>query len=163
MFSLHHLFITTYLADRFDEVIVVPCYKHPFNKELIEFSHRHKMCHLALSSLFSIFSVTVSGVERDLGGKSITARTVEYFKNFSPTADLSFAVGKDAFADFDKWEGREKLLSLAEPFIVDKDSLFPNIHSTYIRELLKEGRDDIAMKYLPREVYKYINENKLYR
>lgn len=163
-FHLGHLFIASYLIDRFDEVIVVPCFKHVFNKDLIDFNRRHTMCHIALDPIMSERGkISVSGVERDLGGKSISSRTVEYFKNFSPNSDFSFAVGKDAYADFDKWEGRDKLVSMAEPFIVDKDDLFPNIHSTYIRDLLKEGRDDIAMKYLPKKVFEYINENKLYR
>jgi nicotinate-nucleotide adenylyltransferase len=154
---LNHLFIATYLTDRFDTVTIVPCFKHAFNKNLIEFNHRYNMCQLAFKNFH------VSRVEEILGGKSITARTVEYLKNFEPVSDFYFAVGKDAFKDFDKWEAKVKLLSMAKPFVVDEVDIFPGFHSTQIRNDIKDGYPEVAQKYLPKKVFEYIMENKLYK
>src|SRR6478735_3989939 len=58
-----------------DEVLVVPVFHHPFSKELASFDERLAMCELALGW---IPRVVVSSVERDLGGSSLTLRTVEH-------------------------------------------------------------------------------------
>lgn len=156
---LAHVFIATYLADRFDHVIIVPCFKHAFEKNLVDFEHRFAMCIKAFKNL----PVDISPVEKMLGGKSITARTIEYYKNLDPVSDWHFALGKDAYNDFNKWEGKEKLPSLAKPFIVDEVDLFPLFHSIQIRNDIKDGYPEHASQYLPKKVYEYIVENNLYK
>ena len=101
-------------------------------------------------------------VEQTLGGLSTTARTVGFYKNFHPVEELYFAVGRDAYLDFDKWKDKDKLLSMAKPFVVDDINIFPSIHSTQIRNDIKAGYPEVAQRYLPRKVFEYIIENKLY-
>jgi nicotinate (nicotinamide) nucleotide adenylyltransferase len=155
-----HIFIKEYLCSIFDKVVVVPCYQHVFNKQLISYEHRFAMTNLAIKSLPP--SIYVSDVEKQIGGESIMANTIEWLKKFHCDHEFYFALGKDAYRDLDKWKERDKLLSLAKPFIVDSaPKLFPNIHSTEIRAYLRDGFV-LAKQYLPPLVYQYIIDNKLY-
>ena len=86
----HVLAVTYVLAtEDLDEILVVPCFRHPFAKELAPFEDRFAMCELAMAWLPK---VTVSRVEQELGGESRTLRTVEHFvvigkSGFSETRD----------------------------------------------------------------------------
>ncbi|HEX9294516.1 MAG TPA: nicotinate (nicotinamide) nucleotide adenylyltransferase, partial [Polyangiaceae bacterium] len=48
-----------------DRVIVIPCYRHPFRKDLAPFEHRFAMCELAMGWLPR---TSISAVEQELGG-----------------------------------------------------------------------------------------------
>ena len=65
-----------------DKVYLIPTYKHPFDKKLIEFEHRFRMCEL-LSKPFGE-RLIATGIEKYLGdkfgGKSYTIDTVKYCK-----------------------------------------------------------------------------------
>ncbi len=168
-----HVFTACYLAHlgMFDEVLVVPVFKHPYNKSLVEYHHRHEMCRLAMSW---IPKVTISDVEKYLSDISeepnYTIKTVTYLKKIHPDWDIYFAVGSDNY-NVSEWHGGEELLDLAEPFVIgraghpDKNNIaiLPQISSTEIRKSLVENRySGMAMSFLPEGVLEYINKNGLY-
>ena len=62
----------TLVAQPVDEVLVVPCYVHPFAKELASFDERFAMCELAMGWLPG---VSVSRVEAELVVAAIRERT----------------------------------------------------------------------------------------
>ena len=89
-------------------------------------------------------------------------------------------IGEDNLANFHQWKDYTKILDLVNVFvyprntILDKDQeLIQNnkisllnapkieISSDEIRELMKDGND--IESYLPKEVYNYITEKKLYK
>ena len=95
-----------------DEVLVAPVFRHPFSKSLLDFEHRFAMCQLALGW---VPRVTVSAVERDLGGESLTLRLVEHLARAHPAWDLRLLIGADVLADLPKWHRFDRIASLAPP------------------------------------------------
>src|SRR5262249_23183550 len=83
-----------------DQVLVIPVFRHPFAKHLASFDDRLEMCRRGLGW---IPGVTVSTVERELGGESLTLRTVERLSQQHPTYALRLLIGSDVLADLPKW------------------------------------------------------------
>lgn len=121
-----------------DEVWIVPCFAHPFGKELIGFEHRLTMCKLAFSNLS--LPVSVLDIERELEGVSYTARTLERLKKDHPDCRFFLVTGDDVKAGTSEWQNFEKVKSMAEIIRVPrgKSSPIPDISSTEIRRRLKD-------------------------
>src|SRR4029079_1745454 len=83
--------------DLVDQVRVVPVYAHPFGKELAPFADRLAMCRLAFAGLGP--RVRVSAIEKDLGGRSYTVRTLEAMHRARPREALFLVTGADAIRD----------------------------------------------------------------
>lgn len=117
-----HLGIVTSLCsmDRFDEVRILPVYRHPFSSkrdDLVSFDHRMKMCELAFSSLPK---AQVSNAEKlcfeqrakGLSGEELqflklgTAELLETLMEEEPDVDFSFCLGADTFMDLTAWKWR---------------------------------------------------------
>ncbi|MBL4819354.1 MAG: nicotinate (nicotinamide) nucleotide adenylyltransferase [Deltaproteobacteria bacterium] len=137
------------------EVWIVPCASHAFNKPLSPFEHRLKMCEYAFSHLRS---VQVLDLERDLPKPNYTVQTLEAIQEARPDLKLYFVMGSDLMADFDKWEGHEKIREIAELVIVDRKTLLPQAKSTTIRSVVP--RQDFSN--LDLKVRDYIQKTGLY-
>ena len=93
-----------------DEVVVVPCFVHPFSKELVPFEDRLTLCELAMGWLPN---VTVSRVEQELGGESRTLHTLEHLQRQHPDWAMRLLVGADILADTPKWHRFLRLRDVA--------------------------------------------------
>lgn len=166
----HVLAIAYLLATQpIDEVLVVPCYEHPFGKKLAPFEHRFAMCELAMGWLPR---TRVSPVERDLGGESRTLRTIEHLYATFPGQKLRLVVGADVLTERDRWLGFDELQKIA-PFIVlgragisvpgAPPAVLPEVSSTAVREALKERDAEKLEVLVPRAVLSYIDAHGLYR
>lgn len=159
-----------------DEVWVIPCFKHPFGKDLIAFNHRFNMAGFLIGP-----KIRVCGIERGQG-KSYTAKTLKNLRRKYPGHKFSWVVGSGMISkeEYKKWRDWDKLsrlvrfyvvprpgylldgLKLPKPFILlPKIPFFKkSISSTIIRERLKNG---LSIKNLVNsKVEKYIIKNKLY-
>ena len=167
-----HIFIVCYLAlQNFDEILVLPSFKHPEGKNLSPFVHRLEMTKLAMDW---IPSVTVSDFERKIATNDKFNYTVDTVnKLLAEHADwrLHLVVGSD-ISDFSRWERGDELISKATPFIVGRAPatpgvhpiLLPNISSTEIRASLKKQLNHhIAKAYLPPNVLHYAETHNLYQ
>jgi len=161
-----------------DEVLVVPVYQHPFSKELAPFDDRLAMCRLAVGWLPR---VEVSAVERELGGESLTLRTLEHLAAEHPDWAMRLLVGADVVADLPKWHRFERVAALAPPIVLGRGGFatpgdgsvaappldvaeisLPRVSSTEVREALA-ARDLEAVRWrLPTAVVDYIVERGLY-
>src|SRR5580700_9701846 len=83
-----------------DRVLVVPAYKHAFAKALAPFDDRVTMCELALGWMPR---VEVSRVEQELGGDSLTIRTLEHLAHAHPDWRLRLVIGADILAETSRW------------------------------------------------------------
>jgi len=163
-----------------DEIVVVPVFKHPFSKELESFEDRLAMCELAMGW---IPRVRVSSVERDLGGESLTLRTLERLASENPTWSMRLLIGSDVLPDVSKWHRFERIAELAKPFVLeraganDSEVLLPDVSSTRVRALLRDSRPGapgdvgdsessasmrLLARLLPAEVLRYVGEHGLY-
>jgi nicotinate-nucleotide adenylyltransferase len=155
-----------------DEVLVVPCFVHPFAKELAPFADRFAMCQLAMGWMPG---VTISRVEADLGGESRTLRTLEVLAERHPDWSMRLLVGSDILHDAPKWHGFSRVCALAPLLVlgrrgVDRDDapepLLPEVSSTEIRELLARPPAETEVRLaeiVPSAVRTYIHEQGLFR
>lgn len=182
-----HLILAEYAKDYFglDKVIFIPTGKPP-HKELdgiVSAKSRYEMVDLAIKDNPNFI---ISPLEIKREGTTYSVDTLKFLKREYPAIDFYFIVGTDSFVQIDSWKKSDILLRSCR-FIVAKrlgDSLeivekkarninnkygdiiylmdFPyiGISSSNIRERVKNGE---TVKYIiPKEVEKYINENKLY-
>jgi nicotinate-nucleotide adenylyltransferase len=166
-----------------DEVLVVPVYRHPFSKSLLDFEHRLAMCRLALGW---VPHVTVSDVERELGGESLTLRLVEHLAREHPSWSLRLLIGADVLADLPKWHRFDRIAEVAPPLVLGRVGVvpppdpgaaigragavmmpsfpaLPRVSSTEIRSAFAAGEIESVRPRLPAPVLAYIVEHELYR
>src|SRR4051812_15414382 len=98
-----------------DQLWLVPCWKHPFDKALAPFEDRFRMCELAAAALGP--RARVSDVERELGGESRTLRTVQTLEARHPEHRFALVIGADLVDETGSWYGAEELRREV-PFIV---------------------------------------------
>jgi nicotinate-nucleotide adenylyltransferase len=151
-----------------DELWMIPCFLHPFEKSLEPFPERVEMCRRAARGLGG--RVRVSEVEGELGGESRTLRTVQALQAAHPGHEFSLIIGSDLQAETASWYGAEELRRLV-PFVVigrgghgpgpDTAAVtMPEISSSDVRRRLREGLP--VDQLLPRGVLDYIRERGLY-
>ncbi|HNS98566.1 MAG TPA: nicotinate (nicotinamide) nucleotide adenylyltransferase [Polyangiaceae bacterium] len=151
-----------------DQLLVVPCFLHPFSKALAPFEDRFAMCQLAFGW---IPRVTVSPIERDLGGESRTIRTLRHLQAMHPTWTLRLVIGTDIVGEIPRWDSFSEIERLAPPIVLSRkgftDSneplvVFPPISSTEIRQAIARGQFDSVRDSVPSLVFDYIVEASLY-
>lgn len=159
---LGHQAIARYVLEekKVDEVWVVPCFKHPFDKKLVSFKHRFNMCELGFSALGE--GVSCLDIEKKLGGKSVTFRTVSHLKQKYPHR-FYLVVGEDVAQEAKEWQNYEELQKQIEWLIIPRGaaSPIPNISATEIREVLSQRKN--RGNYLDKNVIEYIEKHGLYK
>jgi nicotinate-nucleotide adenylyltransferase len=152
------------LADNdLDQILIVPCYRHPFGKRFISFDKRIKMCRIAFKK-FGKF-VRVSDIEKRLGGISRTLFTLKALKRKNPDNRYFLLVGSDILSEKEKWyrisELERNFGIIVVPRGIKKQGLYiPDIKSRVIRDRIKNKKT--VANFLPRPVLDYIKKNRLY-
>lgn len=162
-----------------DEILVVPVYRHPFAKNLAPYEERVAMCRAALGW---IPRVTISTVEEELGGESLTLRTLEHLRETQPGWALRLLVGSDVLADLPKWHRWDRISEIAPPLVMGRSGaaassvdvtfvggasgkdvrVLPRVSSTEIRAALAAGDLDALRPLLPAAVLDHIQARGLY-
>ena len=165
-----------------DAVLVVPVYRHPFAKELASFEDRLEMCRLALGW---IPNVEISTLEQELGGESLTLRTVEALASRHPDWALRLLVGADVLADLPRWHRFDRIAEISPPLVLGRVGVLspsgpppaafhpsvpavpprpvlPAISSTELRKALAEGDLELCRASVPAAVLDYIAAHGLY-
>ncbi len=169
-----HVLAAAYLRGvcGFQRVLVVPVFSHAFDKRLVSFEHRVRMCELALGWLPG---VEVSRVEAELETPSLTLRTLRHLSAKHPDFRFRLVVGSDVLFESHKWHAYDEVRKLAPPFVVGRvgfphpDSpppVLPDVSSTRVRELFAKGGADARRElevYVPRAVLAYVGEQGLFQ
>jgi nicotinate-nucleotide adenylyltransferase len=152
-------------TDAVDELWLVPCFKHPFDKTLVPFEDRLAMCTRAAAALGPRARVT--DCERQLGGESRTLRTVTTLQAQHPTAEFSLVIGADLESEVPSWYGAEQLRKLCRFIVIGRAGFpggrgpaMPAVSSSEVRQRLRAGQPVDTL--VPRAVLDYIQETKLY-
>lgn len=160
---LGHVAIARYVLEqgKVDQVWVIPCFEHPWDKDLLDFNHREKMCRLAFAKFKA--KVRVLDIEKRLGGKSYTWRTVQALMRQFPAKEFLFLLGEDAAAEAKHWHRYEALKNSLPWLMIPRgvQSPIPNISATQIRKQLREQK--ILDQLLPSGVIQYIKEHQLFK
>ena len=153
-----------------DEVWLVPCYRHPFEKQLASFADRMEMCRLAMKPFAA--RVVVSDVEREVGGEvSRTLVTLQALAAKNPGASFRLVIGGDILVEAEKWWCWDEVARLAPPLVVGRAGYpapgggttlveLPAVSSTDIRCRCARGQDISAL--VSRTVAHYIASQGLY-
>ena len=147
-----------------DELWLVPCWQHPFDKSLAPYAHRLRMCELAVTALGP--RARVSDIEGRLGGESRTLRTLKALRAEHPADDFWLVVGADIEPELPSWYGAEELLRTVPRIVVGRGGFagggltMPAVSSTEVRARLARGES--VRELVPRSVEHYIAEHRLY-
>jgi nicotinate-nucleotide adenylyltransferase len=165
-----HVLAVSYLlaTEEVDRILVIPCFLHPFAKELAPFEDRMAMCEKAMGWLPK---TTISRVEEELGGESRTLRTVEHLHELHPDWRMRLIVGSDILLEGRRWHGFDQVVALAPLLVLGRAGanapsstppVLPEVSSTAIREAIRTGRRDAVAALVPREVLSYIDAHRIY-
>ena len=176
-----HITLVNYFINNteLDEVWVVLTPQNPFKKsnDLIKDNYRLEMANKVFNHLINI---KVSNIEFQLEKPNYTIDTINRLLEDYPKNQFTLLIGEDNLANFHQWKDYSKILDLVNIFVyprikknaIDKgiinnskikilDAPEIKVSSEEIREKMKEGSD--IKNYLPKEVYSYIIEKKLYK
>ncbi|SUZ47221.1 uncharacterized protein METZ01_LOCUS75 [marine metagenome] len=175
-----HITLANYFANiiDLDEVWVVLTPQNPFKKKynLIEDDYRLEMANNTFNHLKNI---KVSDIEFKLDKPNYTIDTINRLSEDFPNKQFTLLIGEDNLANFHHWKDYSKILEVVEVFVYPRttttnvdNELINNkkikildapkieISSDEIRKKMKEGVD--IKSYLPKVVYEYIIEKRLY-
>ena len=151
-----------------DSLWFVPAFEHAFGKPLVAFEDRLAMCELAAAALGP--RVQVSDVERAIGGRSLTLRTVRRLTELHPEHAFSLVIGSDLQGDVPTWYGADELQRTISFIVVGRAGAapaesgaiaMPEVSSTAVRAALAAGKAVDGL--VPRAVLDYILRKGLYK
>jgi nicotinate-nucleotide adenylyltransferase len=166
---LAHTLAAVYVlsAYRLERLLVVPTFHHPFAKSVESYEHRVRMCELAMAD---VKRAEVSRIEEDLGGESLTLKTLEELYRRFPQSRFRLVIGSDILAETPGWFRFDRIQEIAPPIILSRGGhasdaasgpSFPKISSSEIRRLLRERLSTQGL--LSESVARYIEQHGLYR
>lgn len=172
---LGHLHIIEAVADRFDQILVIPTGK-PWLRESAPVANgadRVEMCALALDDLSDQLQskVALTDIEVRREGPTYTFDTIAQLKAFFPDDHFTLILGSDAAASIQQWHKSKDLLKMVSILVVrrpgDLTSEFAEIEidaldvsATEVRQLLSTGAD--ASHLVSPSVLTYVRERGLY-
>lgn len=150
-------------SNPFEEVWIVPNFKHPFEKNLIPFEDRVRMCHLAFDSLGK--KIKVSEAEKEVASpKGWTIDLVNYLLKKYSEDQFTLVLGSDLLQESNRWKDFEEIKKKVAIFPIvragDEKSKYPNISSSDVREAILKGKNIEAL--VPKSVMEYIQKKGLY-
>lgn len=185
-----HVGIVERLVERFDRVIVLPCYlsPHKIGRHSGGGEHRIKMLRLALGRLgvrvggvnglvSTPAGLVIDGRELDRGGVSYTVDTIRELRGEYPNDELWFVVGGDSLAALHTWYNWDELRGLCNFLVVGRDKwVIDDIRlDGTIVELADFVGEDVSSSYarvlnavgrideaVPKSVAEYIKSSGLY-
>ena len=107
-------------SKQFDEVWLMPAYKHMYNKEMVSSKHRLEMCKLAakVDGRIKVFDYEI---KNELSGE--TYNLVKRLKNETELTEkykFSMIIGLDNANTFDKWVNYEELERLMSFVVIPR-------------------------------------------
>jgi len=149
-----------------DELVCVPSFRHPFEKQLTPYEDRVEMCRRLVAPLGR---ASVSTIEEELGGEvSRTFTVLEALAARRPDAKLRLVIGADIVPERDKWWRWADIEALAPPIVLGRRGYLggtgvelPEVSSTEVRARLAAGKSVEGL--VPRSVIQYVEAKGLYR
>jgi len=174
LFNLYH----------FDQIWIMPCYQHPFNKNLSAPNKRFEMTKFLEKN-----GVKISDFEIKKNVTNYTINTLRFLTKKYPKDKFSWIIGTDQIDNFTKWRKWQeiinkfklivvpratakkaekrlknitKLVTTPENIILIDKEKFPPIYisSTLVRKKIKEKKS--ISNLVPKKIEEYIIQNKLY-
>lgn len=168
----------------FDEIWILPCYEHSYNKVLTSSEHRLEMCNLAIDGNPKI-KICNYEIKHKLDGSSYNLMTKLIKDDFyNDNYNFSMILGMDNSNNFHKFLNYKYLEKLVRFVVIPRKGVVPDpkvdwylkephiylnsgkdiieCSSTFIRNELETGLSRNVEDYLSQDVLEYIKTNKLY-
>lgn len=168
----------------FNQVWLMPCYQHPFNKNLSSPDKR-----LEMTKYLEDGDIKVSDLEIRKKTINYTIDTLKFLNKKRPQDKFGWIIGTDQVSDFTKWKRWREIINNFKLIVVPRTGFikaelelkniakqvanpkniiligrekFPPIYisSTIVRNRIKKNKPISSM--VPRRVEEYIMKNKLY-
>lgn len=172
----HHIKMANHVLEKnvADEVWIVPCKNHPFNKNLAPANHRINMINLA----FNNPKIKVDKTEINSNKTNYTINTIRKLKSQYPH-EFYWIIGSDVLHEMkEEWYGLPELFKETEFIIFNRNNylIHPlksmkiksileiktnNESSTEIRERIKQKKP--LKNLIPLSIEEYIIKNRLYQ
>lgn len=189
--TLGHIAVAKFVLDssrEFDEVWLVPCYKHMFHKEMSSADHRLTMLGHATSDDGRI-RICEYEISNQLGGETYHFLKSLLDSELAQANEFSYIIGMDNANSFDKWVNFEELERLIRFVVVPRvgqepdssvdwylkpphiflrsDTPLPDTASSVVRKEIAIGHKAGCMRSLPEQmlhpcVLSYITRKGLY-
>jgi nicotinate-nucleotide adenylyltransferase len=125
-------------SGEFDEVWLMPAYKHMYNKEMLSSDHRIKMCELAaqVDGRIKVFDYEIKN--------KLAGETYNFFKRLHQEEELnkkynfSMIIGMDNANTFDKWVNYQELERMVRFVVVPREGYNDNTNNLGVNWYLKE-------------------------
>ncbi len=147
-------------AKKLDTVIFIPVNDYYQKDNLVNATHRYNMIKLAINKYSNL---KVDDIEIKQSKKLFA---VDAFKLILDTysckykdAEFYMIMGSDNFDKMPLWKEYEEIKDKYKYIVIDRNK--EEISSTQIRDMIKNSNEKIT-KYISKDVYEYIKENKLY-
>lgn len=162
-----------------EQVVLVPCGSHVFNKVMSETRHRVAMVKLVLDQLNEKAPdrYWLSTREVDHQGPSYAVETLAEIARLYPGEEVGWLMGSDQLAAFDRWHKYQEILARYKVYVYPRkgyemDKLrqgmvalaempVVDIASTMVRETYQAGGDISEM--VSNQVKDYIIQNELWK
>lgn len=173
-----HIAVAKEASSYVDEVWMMPCFNHMYDKKMRPAINRLAFARLAIDGLNKIH---VSNFEIKYELTCGTYDTLKLLQQYYPDCEFSLVIGQDNADTIEKWKNSQKLINefrvivcsrhehstvdkwyLKPPHIYVRDLDIPEISSTKIREWLSNG-DCLAKAFFPSaNVYNAVVASGLY-
>lgn len=176
-----HCALIKSLCERFDKVVVIPCFLSPFKLEnnITDENQRIKMLEKALEDYEN---VKISKWEINRQQTSFTHLTVEHFAEKYPNDELYFVIGSDGLSTLSKWKNVKEICEKATFYLVKRPdysinhNLLERLNKGGIRIILADFDGQVGSSsearvanafglledLVPKKVAKYIAKKELY-
>jgi nicotinate-nucleotide adenylyltransferase len=169
----------------FDEIWLMPCFKHPFNKALSSPNKRFEMTKYLENEQIKICDLEIKNKTI-----SYTIDTLGKLSNDYPKHQFSWIIGTDQINNLTKWKNWKEIINKFRLFIIPRgrfnkarseleniviqikkpenvvlinDHNFPPVYisSTLVRKKIKDNKP--ISNLVPKKVETYIIQNNLYK
>jgi len=165
-----HLLAADYVkaTREIDEVWLMPAYRHPFGKQMLDFEHRFQMCRALCADAAGWLKAT--DVERELGEGGWTVDTLAHLVAKFPLDQFTLVIGSDILKDLPNWKQFDRIEQMATVLVLRRaghpapEAVGPelaHVSSTQVRQMLERGDDPTFL--VPRAVLQYVRSHRLYR
>lgn len=165
------------------KLLVIPTFEPPHKAtKLLPFDTRMDMCVQAFNGISDKCEITISDIERKMGGVSYTINTIRELARQFPGEQFYLLIGGDMLFSFKEWFKYESILKESKVCAVARGGdnftdmlefaaemgrvkVLPtsivDVSSTEIRRRIADGGD--ISELVPPKVAEYIAANDLYR
>ena len=128
-----HIAVATDVADALDldQVLWIPA-GHPPHKLLADTASLALRVEMTRAVISADSRFKMTGIEAERMGPSYTVETAQALKENYPGAKLFLIIGTDQFRQLHLWKNPEKLLSLVELVVMDRDGQRGRDHAPHL-------------------------------